>query len=74
MKHRAFLFLQGPPGPLFRLLGEEMSRQGIEVHRINLSGGDKLDWPEGTVHTRARLALQNLRLELHQLGLRPDDL
>ena len=34
----------------------------------------KLDWPEGTVHTRARLALQNLRLELHQLGLRPDDL
>ena len=34
----------------------------------------KLDWPEGTVHTRARLALQTLRLELHQLGLRPDDL
>ncbi len=34
----------------------------------------KLNWPEGTVHTRARLALQNLRLELHQLGLRPDDL
>ena len=34
----------------------------------------KLNWPEGTVHTRARLALQSLRLELHQLGLRPDDL
>jgi RNA polymerase sigma-70 factor (ECF subfamily) len=34
----------------------------------------KLDWPEGTVHTRARLALQTLRLELHQLGLRPNDL
>jgi RNA polymerase sigma-70 factor (ECF subfamily) len=34
----------------------------------------KLDWPEGTVHTRARLALQTLRLELHHLGLRPDDL
>lgn len=34
----------------------------------------KLAWPEGTVHTRARLALQNLRLELHHLGLRPDDL
>ncbi len=34
----------------------------------------KLGWPEGTVHTRARLALQGLRLELHQLGLRPDDL
>jgi RNA polymerase sigma-70 factor (ECF subfamily) len=34
----------------------------------------KLNWPEGTVHTRARLALQTLRLELHQLGLRPEDL
>lgn len=34
----------------------------------------KLNWPEGTVHTRARLALQNLRLQLHQLGLRLDDL
>jgi len=34
----------------------------------------KLDWPEGTVHTRARLALQNLRAHLGQLGLRPEDL
>jgi RNA polymerase sigma-70 factor (ECF subfamily) len=34
----------------------------------------KLAWPEGTVHTRARLALQNLRAQLSQLGLRPEDL
>src|SRR5690606_38855456 len=34
----------------------------------------QLNWPEGTVHTRARLALQNLRLALHQLGLNADDL
>jgi capsular polysaccharide export protein len=45
MQQRAFLFLQGPPGPLFRRLGEEMTRNGIAVHRINLSGGDRLDWP-----------------------------
>ena len=56
MKNRTFLFLQGPPGPLFRLLGEEMSRQGIEVHRINLSGGDKLDWPEGATDFRGRFS------------------
>jgi capsular polysaccharide export protein len=56
VKHRVFLFLQGPPGPLFRLLGEEMSRQGIEVHRINLSGGDKLDWPEGATDFRGRFS------------------
>jgi RNA polymerase sigma-70 factor (ECF subfamily) len=34
----------------------------------------RLDWPEGTVHTRARLALQNLRDQLGRLGLGPDDL
>ena len=33
----------------------------------------KLQWPEGTVHTRARLALQNLRQQLTALGLNPDD-
>ena len=28
----------------------------------------QLDWPEGTVHTRARLALQNLRGRLNELS------
>lgn len=51
---RAFVFLQGPPGPFFRLLGEEMTRQGLTVHRINVSGGDRLDWPDGAVNFRGR--------------------
>ena len=34
----------------------------------------QLNWPEGTVHTRARLALQNLRGRLDELGLSVDDL
>ena len=34
----------------------------------------QLDWPEGTVHTRARLALQNLRGRLDELGVSADDL
>ncbi len=34
----------------------------------------RLNWPEGTVHTRARLALQNLRVRLDELGLGVDDL
>ena len=34
----------------------------------------KLKLPEGTVHTRARLALQNLRQQLTTLGLSLDDL
>jgi capsular polysaccharide export protein len=49
---RAFLFLQGPPGPLFRRLGEELTRNCIAVHRINLSGGDLRDWRRGAVNFR----------------------
>lgn len=46
-EHRAFLFLQGPPGPFFRILAEKIQTKNILVHRINLSGGDRLDWPNG---------------------------
>ena len=53
---RTFVFLQGPPGPFFRLLGEEMRRQGVTVHRINLSGGDRSDWPSGAVNFRGRFS------------------
>lgn len=47
MSRRSFLFLQGPPGPLFRQLGAAMAARGVAVHRINLSGGDRYDWPSG---------------------------
>jgi capsular polysaccharide export protein len=53
---RRFHFLQGPPGPFFRRLGEEMAREGIPVHRINLNGGDRRDWPEGAVDFRGRFS------------------
>ena len=45
---RNFLFLQGPPGPFFRLLGDALQERGATVRRINLSGGDWRDWPEGS--------------------------
>lgn len=44
---RRFLFLQGPPGPFFRQLGAKLQSRGASVHRINLSGGDQRDWPDG---------------------------
>lgn len=47
---RNFLFLQGPPGPFFRLLGAELARHGAGVIRINLSGGDHYDWPTGAIN------------------------
>ena len=52
----AFLFLQGPPGPLFRRLAEQMRANGFPVHRINLNGGDWLDWHDGAVDFRGRFS------------------
>ncbi|HET9629150.1 MAG TPA: capsular biosynthesis protein [Novosphingobium sp.] len=52
---RNFLFLQGPPGPFFNLLGRELARRGCGVFRINLSGGDRYDWPVGAVDYRGRM-------------------
>ena len=42
---RRFLFLQGPPGPFFWLLSEELRKRGYPVFRINFNGGDRIDWP-----------------------------
>jgi capsular polysaccharide export protein len=41
---RIFLFLQGPPGPFFRQLGQELESRGAQVLRINFNGGDAYDW------------------------------
>jgi capsular polysaccharide export protein len=53
---QTFLFLQGPPGPLFRRLGAAMAERGIAVQRINICGGDEHDWPDGAVPFRGHLA------------------
>jgi len=51
---RAFVFLQGPPGPLFRRLGAAVADAGVPVYRINVSGGDRYDWPDGAIDFRGR--------------------
>ncbi|UYY76454.1 capsule biosynthesis protein [Sphingomonas sp. R1] len=61
MKHvrplrRSFLFLQGPPGPFFWQLSRELAARGCAVHRINLNGGDRYDWPEGAIDFRGRMS------------------
>lgn len=55
-ENRVFLFLQGPPGQLFRRLGQAMAARGVTVHRINISGGDLRDWREGAVNFRGRFS------------------
>lgn len=61
MKHqrpprRSFLFLQGPPGPFFWLLAQKIKQRGCEIHRINLNGGDKYDWPGEATDYRGRMS------------------
>ena len=51
---RAFLFLQGPPGPLFHQLAGEMRSRGVKVERINICAGDDVDWPGQAAHFRGR--------------------
>lgn len=51
-----YLFLQGPIGPLFRLLGERMKREGVHIFRINLCGGDYYDWREPATDFAGRMA------------------
>jgi len=49
---REFLFLQGPPGPFFWLLAQELAKVGHGIHRINFNGGDRFDWGGKAVHYR----------------------
>lgn len=51
---REFLFLQGPPGSFFWQLGQALGERGMGVHRINLCGGDRFDWPRGGANYRGR--------------------
>lgn len=54
IERRAYLFLQGPPGPFFARLGSVLREHGFPVHRINLNGGDRADWREGSVDYSGR--------------------
>lgn len=54
-ERRRFLFLQGPHGSYFARLGGALSALGHSVFRINLCGGDRLDWREPATDFRGTL-------------------
>lgn len=54
LERRAFLFLQGPPGPLLHQLATAMRSRGVQVDRINICAGDESDWPEAATNFRGR--------------------
>lgn len=44
MRHKVFLFLQGPATPFFSRLACRLARAGHAVHRIHFNAGDMLYW------------------------------
>ena len=55
-ERREFLFLQGPPGPFFRLLANRLAERGASIRRINFSGGDRHDWTGDCVNYRGLMS------------------
>ncbi len=55
-ERKAFLFLQGPPGPMLYQLGQAMHSFGVSVHRINICAGDRIDWPGEATDYRGRFS------------------
>lgn len=53
---RSFVFLQGPPGPLFQQLATVMRARGVVVHRINISAGDWADWAGPATNFRGKFS------------------
>lgn len=58
---RRFLFLQGPPGPFFYQLAQTLAKNGQEVRRINLNGGDEHDWPGAIIDASGAHRATNYR-------------
>lgn len=54
-RHQRVLLLQGPIGPFFRNLGEDIKRAGATVHKINFNGGDWLFYPKSAISFRQSL-------------------
>lgn len=44
--NRHFLFLQGPHGPFFGLLGRMLGQTGARVWRVGFNAGDQAFWPD----------------------------
>ena len=49
--HHSFLFLQGPHGPFFGLLGHSLQAAGHTVRKVGFNRGDRFFWPRKLPYT-----------------------
>ena len=47
IRHKRVLLLQGPMGPFFRRLADDLTHQGCIVEKVNFNGGDSFFYPSG---------------------------
>lgn len=48
---KSFLFLQGPHGPFFGLLGRSLMAAGHDVRKVGFNRGDRFFWPRALPYT-----------------------
>jgi len=53
-KGRRVLLLQGPVGPFFRRLAQDISQAGAQVFKVNFNGGDWLFYPKNAFNYRGQ--------------------
>lgn len=72
-KH-SFLFLQGPQGPFFHLLGRLLRQAGHRVVRVNFNGGDAFDWrgPETVPFREKQNEWPGALIQLYKLNATTD--
>ncbi|MBI5429099.1 MAG: capsular biosynthesis protein [Nitrosomonadales bacterium] len=51
-KGKRVLLLQGPVGPFFRRLSQDLAQSGAQVFKINFNGGDWLFYPDNAFNYR----------------------
>ncbi len=49
--HHSFLFLQGPHGPFFGMLGRSLQAAGHRVLKVGFNRGDRFFWPRALPYT-----------------------
>jgi capsular polysaccharide export protein len=54
-RDKRVLLLQGPLGPFFRRLSQDLTLAGARVFKVNFNGGDWLFYPDGAFSYRGRM-------------------
>lgn len=54
-KGKRVLLLQGPLGPFFRRLSQDLMWAGAQVYKVNFNGGDWLFYPQGAINYRGTI-------------------